>query len=180
MRYVDINSQDDLEGFLNKVDSFHDSILKEVAIVARGYVDATLQMYGDIEPFDVRCIIQQQSDESPYIDIVFESVTSVLLTSSFPLEPCGLVTEDNIKFFFSGSKNASIVAEKMKYRILGMSLLGNRVTAVNEIACGKGEEAIALDDSWYQCPDCLDAFEFHGNKEYFRCKSCGKLLYCSK
>jgi hypothetical protein len=52
MNYKKILTQHDMDGFLKEVNYLHDSVLRELTLISRAYVNNNLGMHGDSDPSD--------------------------------------------------------------------------------------------------------------------------------
>ncbi len=125
-RMDQISTNDQLQEFLRQVDYLHDAIIRECAIVARGYVDTEYRLFGDTEPFDAKIFIQTQSSEVPAIEIEFNGVTRFCVDEPFDLMPSGVIDQAGVHFsFVTGTgEEPQVVASAMRYRLLDSSCLG--------------------------------------------------------
>jgi hypothetical protein len=134
--YVAVRNQTDFQAFCYTVDNLHDGLVREAAIIARGYVDSNFLMWGDTQPFDMRLIIQLQWEEAPCVDLILEGVTTCrMVQAATDLEPDVEFTEEGLSLFLAGKhreEDSVIVAEQMKYRFLSQDWLGTRLLAVRE------------------------------------------------
>ena len=173
-RYTTISDQKSMDSFLNLVRGLHDSIAREVSVVSRGYVLQDRSMLGDMEPRDARFVFQSQDEETPCIDVVFEEIIALHLSSISSVEDArGEVKGDSVRLSFD---NSSVTAKKMKYRILGSECLGPKLLTVEEIAAGELFDTTALKDGYIQCPNCCNAWKPEDIKvttAFSRCPTCG-------
>lgn len=124
--YSIIEDQRALDSFFSCVNYFHDSLLKEVTILSRGYVNKDLFMHGDCAPQDIRLIVQMQSKETPCVEMLFKDIKTFNIESGFSLEPNGKIEDGLITIYFAEEEYKDlfkIVAKSMKYRILGEEYL---------------------------------------------------------
>ena len=136
MEYKIITTQEELEEFLDYVYGFHDALIREVAVVARGYVDHEGAMWGDVEPSDARIIFHSQFERCRVFELVLNEVQALRLSPLFALEAEGEVRSDGIVIYQSGveCKTDSILSAKvLAYRILEPEASGNRLNIVSHI-----------------------------------------------
>ena len=128
MTMTEITTNEALNEFLNQADSFHDAIIRECGLVARGYVDEERWLHGDTEPFNARVFLQTQFDDVPGIEIEFDGVTRFCVDRPFGLRPSGFVEEGRVNFSFTalGAKESQIAATAMRYRFLDKTCLGEK------------------------------------------------------
>jgi len=138
-----VTDQASLEEFFGQVHHLHDGLVREVSLLARGYVDGDLWMHGDTAPSDVRLVIHTQSAAAPYIEIILEHVTALSMDFRCVLHPHGCVDENEITLFLREKPyhdRFKICASTMKYRILGTEMLGKSPRTVQEIPVSDGYE----------------------------------------
>lgn len=68
----EIVNENDIKQFMQKVDYFHDSCIKEIAYLSGAYVDDNLSMYPINDYRTLKVIIQRQADELSMIELQFE------------------------------------------------------------------------------------------------------------
>jgi hypothetical protein len=141
--YIEIKSQNDLEHFLDIAHGFHDALLKEITILARGYVEPNQDMVGDVAPYDVRIFIQSQWEDFPGCEIIFKDVEKLNfeawfnkdMTGTFKeqynLPKTGSLEKQSITIYFDD--NEYLKCEKMFYRLLTINELGKGPFTVKEI-----------------------------------------------
>jgi len=131
---IEITSIEALNEFLGQADNFHDAIMRECGIVARGFVDSERLLHGDTEPFDALVFLQTQFEDIPGIEIEFDGVTRFCLDKSFDLRPSGFVKQGEVRFSFTstGSKEPQVIATAMRYRFLDKACLGTRHHVVGD------------------------------------------------
>lgn len=116
-----------MEAFLDAVDHLHDAVLREVAIVSRGYVALDRWTSGDLSAGDARLFFQSQSADVAGVEVFCDSLVMIAFEPSIELEASGLVTPDEVTLFLEAetqSDRSRVVAKRMSYRLLGPSSLG--------------------------------------------------------
>lgn len=78
-----IISNNDLKDFMESVDFFHDSCIKELRYSSGAYVDEDLSMYPINERRILNVIIQRQSEDNSTIEMEFEGLKCLKL---FPVD----------------------------------------------------------------------------------------------
>lgn len=123
---ISIENNSDLLSFLERVDSFHDAIIRHCILLARGHVDSQRCMHQDLGPFDAMVLVQTQFADLPGVEIAFDGVTRFSIGQPADLEPQGIVQGDEIRFSFAGSLEPipDVIAAGMRYRLLDASCLG--------------------------------------------------------
>jgi len=126
MTMTKISTNKEMNGFLSRADHFHDTIIREISIVARGYVDAEYSLHGDLDPFDARVFLQTQFSDMPGIELRFDEVTRFCVYPPYDLAPSGIVEEGRVRFSFTPLRDEElqVVASAMRYRFLDSSCLG--------------------------------------------------------
>lgn len=177
--YTKIDSQAVLDRFLDDVHHFHDTVLRELALLARAYVDDELHMFGDADPYDARLVFQMQSADTPCVELVFEGVTEISFWSKMVLSPSGRYAEDGITVVLAkpfGGDFFGVKAQGAKYRVLDRSFLGQETLAVEPIPVGENQVALDLGDGWVQCPACSNVVQTTRPAKMVRCDDCGMVL----
>ena len=80
-----------MRSFLERVDLFHDAMIRECRLLGRGYVDAAFSMHLDLDPFDVIMLVQTQFSDLPGIEIRFEGVSRFCVERTTDLDPRAVV-----------------------------------------------------------------------------------------
>lgn len=171
--YTTIERQEDFEVFFNSVNWFHDSILRELSLVSRGYVDVDRKMWGDCEPSDLRLILQTQSDKAPCVEIIFEDVNLCSFLPDNIIEPSGTLKDGTIIFYLNKNTSPTAIAKHMKYRILSNKYLGKNLITIKNIPIGELKPLIKIERNWGQCPSCLEAWEYNPELDTTICPNCG-------
>lgn len=116
-----------MAAFLAQVDGFHDAIVRECAVRARGFVDREHWMHGDGEPFDADVLLQTQSAQVAAVLLGFEGVSRFCIGNPRDLRPSGRVEDGRVHFSFSnvGGGEAQIIAASMWFQIMDDSFLGD-------------------------------------------------------
>ena len=141
--HKEIKSQDELERFLDIAHGFHDALLKEITILARGYVEPDQKMVGDVAPYDVRIFIQSQWENFLGCEIIFTDVEKLNFEAWFNRDMSGTFKEQ-YKYPKTGSIEKQSITiyfddveylkcEKMFYRLLTVNELGKGPYTVKEI-----------------------------------------------
>lgn len=79
----EINNENDLQDFMNKVECFHDSCIKEMKYLSGAYVDDDLSMYPISDKRVLNIIIQRQFEDIPMIEMQFMGLKCLKL---FPID----------------------------------------------------------------------------------------------
>lgn len=69
-----INTNDEILKFMEKVNCFHDSCIKEISYVSGAYVDENLSMYPLNNRRILRVAIQRQSEKDSMIELEFQGL----------------------------------------------------------------------------------------------------------
>jgi hypothetical protein len=177
--YTYIKDEKDVENFLRGVNYFHDALVRELSCVGRGFVDKNLLMYDDENPTDCRLVIQQQSDQSPCTEIIFENISKLVFIPSIILEPELVFEKSRIVFSFTSNRRSAIpqiVADSLKYRIMGKEVLGRNLLYNNPIPVGDVIPPKVLKDNWIECTECGDVWENTVlSRVNIQCTKCGKV-----
>jgi hypothetical protein len=153
--------------------------LREVSVLARGYVDVELQMVGDVDPYDARLIFHIQFAETPCVEMVFEDVTELNLRLGSYLKPSGHYSEEAVILGLGKPMDGGFVglkARRAKYRVLDRSFLGKTPLAVEEIPVGQIQMGLDVGDGWIECPVCSNAVKSTKRLRTVKCDSCAAVL----
>lgn len=178
MDYLEIGSHEQLASFFREVDYLHDSILREVSILSRGFADSLGRLYDYGGASDARVVVHSQSARTPLIDLVFIEVKELRLDPSLELDLEGTLSPGCIEIWWSGRRNRDrslLVAQAAKYRYRSRQSLGRRTCAVSDVPNEAATVPVDVGDGWSQCPGCLDAWLWPEFREFCRCPSCGRL-----
>lgn len=128
-----ITNDQELRAFLDQADNFHDALIRECALRARGFVDSEFRMHDDTGPFDAFVFLQTQADEAPGILLEFAGVSRFCVIQASDLRPSGMVTNGLLHFSFSRTSGgeAQVIAAGARYRFLDRGCLGE-----NSLLCG--------------------------------------------
>ena len=177
--FIEIDSQNAFDRFLSTVDYLHDAILREIGVLARGYVDSELRMFGDADPYDARLVFQVQSAHTPCVEIIFIDVEEIAIRPAQILSPSGRYTDGEITLIlgeiFSGAF-LGVRAKGMKYRILDHSFLGVETIAVDLIPAEHTGLGLDAGDGWVQCPSCSNLVHTMRFKRTVKCEICTLVL----
>jgi hypothetical protein len=134
--FFDVRTEAEMEQFLTLIGGFRDSVLREVALVGREYVDTNGWMYNSQSPADARMVIQTQFPQPACIEIVLEGLQVLRLERGWSPDEhaIGILTDDGSvipsrsRSIKAGSEMA--LAKSMRYRVLGREYLGRQLHAV--------------------------------------------------
>lgn len=126
---TDITTNEAIQKFLQQADYFHDALIRECSLTARGFVDSEYRLHGDTEPFDARVLLQTQASEVPGIEIEFDGVTRFCIEQPFDLRPSGTVEQGEVRFSFTtcAGNEPQVIATAMRYRFLDADGVVSRV-----------------------------------------------------
>jgi len=131
-----VDNQQELDEFLDLVGGLHGALLREVTLLARGYVSPEGWMHGDAAPHDARLVFHSQNRDTPWIELIFEDVEVFQFRPSWDFEANGTIDQGQITIWFAAKTNAEacvMKARTMRYRIGGVELLGDTVRTVSAI-----------------------------------------------
>ena len=175
--YIEVTSQEAMDGLLNSIAGFHDSMTKEIHLTNRGAVLPN-QMMSMEHRFDAQLLIQSQWE--PFaIELLFTEILELHLGS--PREywgASGTVTQDShtlqrrIKMEFDSA--LSIVAVSLHYRTRA-DWLGHEAFLGPEVPAADIIPAQVIADDWRMCSRCSDAWQANPREDVSRCPSCGAI-----
>lgn len=125
---TEITTNDAMREFLQQADNFHDALIRECGLTARGFVDRDYRLHGDTEPFDARVFLQTQASEVPCMEIEFEGVKRFCIEQPFDLRPSGSIERGEVRFSFTpcATHEPQVIALAMRYRFLDGAYLGEK------------------------------------------------------
>jgi len=128
-RFQKITEEAAWERCFEQFDWFHDSILREVYLVSKGYVTAEREMFDDTA-CDARLIFQSQDECISGLELVLKGVTEFRMANTVALEPSISLTEAGFELALGGEQMRSrslIVANSAWYRLLRADVLGEQL-----------------------------------------------------
>lgn len=78
----DVSNNDEIKAFMNEVNCFHDSCIKEIKYISGAYVSGRLSMSPINNIRELKVIIQRQYEDIPMIELKFDDLKYLKL---FPL-----------------------------------------------------------------------------------------------
>jgi hypothetical protein len=172
--YQNIKDIEEYRKFVDTIDHFHDSIVKEWILKNRSHIDKRGWMHDDFVGIDMRILFQTQ--EKKCVDIIFEDVHNINCDFYYDLEVDCVFTNDEIIFYFN--KYSFIQCKIIKYRLLGLEYLGSKPPRLIDIPIGIILHAIQLNKEWLQCPECKNAIErVLFVDDIAKCPNCDNYIY---
>lgn len=98
--WQEINTENELLDFMNKVCCFHDSCIKELKYISGAYVNSDLSMHPVNDRRMLSIIIQRQYEDSPMIELEFEGLKFLSLFPVDDMYTCEIL--DSSMFFKNG------------------------------------------------------------------------------
>ena len=126
-----INTDEEIQRFMQKVGNFHDSCIKEMSYISGSYVSDDLSMYSVNDQRVLRVVIQRQKEEDSMIELEFQGLKYLNLSPVDENYTCEMIDSTLIKkdgyFYWCDSGNISeseiddyagtlICASKLKWR----------------------------------------------------------------
>lgn len=176
MDYIEISTEGELTKFLDETVSFHDSLIKEIQMINRGYVQENQSMVYSHQ-FDARILVQSQWNPIAFellcIDVKHFNITGaeeywggggkVLETLSGKLVKLSL-------------DDAFCVQCKKLFYKLTLEKFGNYEHLGSQVPTDKMIQAIHLDTNWWQCGNCSDAWQVDEGRQYATCPTCNNVV----
>lgn len=124
---IKINSQKDLDTLL-AIPHWEDAFLREWYLLSPSYIHPYSQatIAPDAAPI-MRILICTSELICPGIELFFEEVEEVYLSSRSDLKPVGNFRDDGVSFSFYGIDNPSIRAQALYYQILENNCWGWKI-----------------------------------------------------
>ena len=69
--WIELSNEVEISKFMEDMDYFHDSCLKELMYISGAYVDKDLSMYPINEKKILRVVIQRQNENNPMVELEF-------------------------------------------------------------------------------------------------------------
>ncbi len=176
--YQEVVNQGEMDGLLNSIGNFHDSMTKEIHIINRGAVlhDSKKLMNHQ---FDAQVLIQSQWQ--PYaVEILFVDVIKFAINDAGEyFGAAGLVRQESAynevrKIEMKFDSSFKISARQLFYRVQS-EYLGMKAHLNSEVPSPKAIPAKVIDDNWRQCSYCSYAWEENPNEVYSACPKCMSL-----
>ncbi|MBE6865611.1 MAG: hypothetical protein E7492_01445 [Ruminococcaceae bacterium] len=132
-----INTETDVQQFMNNMIYFHDSCIKEIKYISGAYVDEDLSMYPLNDKRILKVIIQRQFENNSMIELEFtgikwlklfpiqEGYTCEIFESTLLLNNSGVYWSDcggMVEGDFEDYGGTSICASKLRWRAIDSSM----------------------------------------------------------
>lgn len=173
--YQEVSNQGEMDGLLNSIGNFHDSMTKEIHIINRGAVLHDCKMLMNHQ-FDAQVLIQSQWQ--PYaVEILFVDVIELAIHDAGEyIGAAGLVGQESAynearKIEMKFDSSLKISARQLFYRVQS-EYLGMKARLNSEVPSPSAVPAKVIDDSWRQCSSCSFAWEENLNEVYSVCPKC--------
>lgn len=178
--FFEITSAESFEKLWDDAEGFHDSLVREIGILARGYVTKDRCMHGDCAPRDMRMVIHSQCAACPCIEILFEDLRSLSYQGQEISHP-SIECQNNELLVCLHGDQFFVRCSRMRYRILDKGYLGKAPRTVTEILpydeefepCGHEASAHARRDFLEFTKSELPPFRYG---EQTSCPSCSDRL----
>ncbi len=169
--YIEITTAEELEKFLYETVAFHDSMVKELQMINRGYVKKDKSMVTS-HRFDTRILIQSQ-----WNPIAFELVCidTQHLSAIDPREYMGCsgkFIESPEKLIELSLDDDFIVQCKKLFYKLCPEYFGNYEHLGSQIPTDEMQQGISLGSNWWQCSNCSEAWQVDEGRKYSTCPKC--------
>lgn len=179
--YQEVTNQSEMDGLINSIGNFHDSMTKEIHIINRGAVLHDSKMLMSHQ-FDAQVLIQSQwkpfAVEMLFIDVVELTVKG----AGEYFGATGLVRQESAsvhseirKIEMKFDSSFKISAGQLFYRVQS-EYLGMKARFTSEVPSPKAIPAKTLDDNWRQCSSCSNAWEANPNDVYSICPKCLSII----
>lgn len=176
--YTEIATQIELDKFLDHVGYFHDSMIKELQMINRGYVMKNKLMVM-AHQFDTRILFQSQWDEIAFellcIDtreisvtdpeVFFDCVGKIIVLDSRLRDPPSQLIELSFDHGFS------LKCKRLFYKLCP-DLYGNYEHLGSQVPSDKMLKAGYLGSNWWLCENCCEAWEVDSGRMYSTCPKC--------
>ncbi len=177
--YTEIKSAEELEVFLHQTVTFHDSILKELQMINRGYVMENKSMNMD-HRFDVKILFQTQWEPIAF-KLICENVKH--LSATGPEEfmgSSGKFTESPEQLIDLSLDGEFVIQCERLFFKLTPELHGNNEHLGSQVPSSDMISAEILEKEWRQCGNCSDAWEAPLARKISTCPSCNQVTCLSR
>lgn len=173
--YQEVSSQAEMDGLIDSIGNFHDSMTKEIHLINRGAVlhDHTMLMSHQ---FDAQVLVQSQWE--PFaVELLFIDVLELNISGSDEyLGAEGLVGQQSThneasKIEMKFDSSFRISASQLFYRIQS-EYLGMKARLNSEVPSPKAIPARIIGSQWRQCSSCSEAWEESVSQIYSVCPKC--------
>ena len=147
--WSEIKNESDIECFLERVNNFHDSCIKEISYVSGAYTDEKLSMYPINNQRTLNIIIQRQYDKDSVIEMQFDSLKYLKLNPievdyTCEISGCSMLAKDGLIYWsdeedlkkpddFDECQGTAVCASNIRWRVL-KNCLGNAVIYKNSMS----------------------------------------------
>ena len=176
--YIEICTAEELEKFIHETVTFHDSMVKEVQMINRGYVMENKSMDMSHQ-FDARILIQSQWDPIAFELVCIDIKQLNVIGSRDYMGSHGKVIEIPKKIIEISLDNEFIIqCKSLSYR-LTPELFGNYEHLGSQVPSDKMIEVTHLDLNWWQCDNCSEAWQIEAIRKYSTCPKCNSVIKLS-
>ena len=122
-----IDSQEALSKFFQRVDGLHDALLREAAIIHPGYVDDQCLMFYDFALPTVKLLLQSQDSEVGSFELRFFEVSIFRFDPRCEFRAEGEIDRGEVALYPCGKARGAdcqIRGGRAEYELLGKSFLG--------------------------------------------------------
>ncbi|MEX2962304.1 hypothetical protein [Microbulbifer sp. TYP-18] len=174
--YTEIISAEDLEKFLEKTVTFHDSMMKEMQAINRGYVMQDKSMNMD-HRLDVRVLFQAQWNPSSF-ELLCINVSHLNITGPEEfMESAGKIIESPDRLIELSLDGELVIQCKRLFFKLTPDFIGNNEHFGSQIPSSSMVVAQSLVGEWRQCGNCGNAWELSSTRKIATCPSCNSVTY---
>ncbi len=173
--YQEVSNQSEMDGLIESIGNFHDSMTKEIHIINRGAVlhDSKMRMSHQ---FDAQILIQSQWQ--PFaVELLFVDVLELAINDAGEyFGAAGWVGQESAnneirKIEMKFDSSFKIVARQLFYRFQP-EFLGVKARLNSEVPSPIAIPAKVIDDNMRQCSSCNDVWEENPNEVYSACPKC--------
>jgi hypothetical protein len=177
-RYHEIVQQLDADNLHVEFAGFHDSFVKELLLLNRGFVGLD-RSASTPDRADARVLIQSQWKHVA-VELLAIDTRELAIKTSWDLDWSASITviSDRLtgmpRIHFR-SDDCSFCCRRLFFR-LRPDWHGPHARFGLEVPAPEQRQAIVLGDGWIQCPHCLDGFHTPTSAETCLCPSCSQLI----
>ena len=173
--YIEITSAEELESFLHETVTFHDSILKEMQMVNRGFLMENKSMDMDLR-FDSRLLFQVQWEPIAF-EVIATDIQQISAIGAQEYAGSGGVfhsTPVQLIELSLDNKELFIQCKRFFYK-LRPELIGCTEHLGSQVPSHSMINASHLEGGWRQCANCSNAWEVDIRVKISTCPSCNQV-----
>jgi len=172
--YIEIATAEELHVFLHETVTFHDSLIKEVQMINRGYVMEDKSMNMGLQ-FDTRILVQSQWEPIAFELLCIDTKKLLAIGPEEYMGSRGEIIDSPerlIKISLDGE--FAVECKKLFYK-LTLEAFGNYEHLGSQVPSDDMVQAELLNNNWWQCGGCSEAWQVDVGRKYSTCPKCNRV-----